>query len=78
MGDFRCVTCGKTTNSRHELEHHLKTHSEIRDVICHLCAKGFKHNEALRAHMRTHGEKTIPCDLCDQKFATRGTFREDE
>ena len=22
--DFRCVTCGKTTNSRHELQHHMK------------------------------------------------------
>ena len=52
-----------------------RVHSEVRDVICHLCAKGFKTTEALRAHMRTHMEKTIPCDLCDQKFTTRSTFK---
>ena len=27
--------------------------------------------------MKTHMEKSVPCDLCDLKFTTRATMRED-
>ena len=56
------------------LKKHILLHSGLRPFICDVCGNGYKDKTGLQLHMQTHGEKTIQCDLCEQRFKKRKTF----
>ncbi|XP_053849111.1 transcriptional repressor CTCFL isoform X3 [Vidua macroura] len=52
---------------------HLKTHSDEKRHVCHLCPKAFRTAALLHNHVNTHtGNKPHKCSECDTAFVTRG------
>ncbi|NXM74285.1 CTCFL protein, partial [Serilophus lunatus] len=56
-----------------DLRHPLKTHSDEKHHMCHLCPEAFHTAALLHSHVNTHtGTKTYKCSECDTAFVTRG------
>ena len=72
--DFQCPLCPKSFMDKGNLKKHILLHSGLRSFICDVCGNGYKDRTGLKLHMATHGEKTIQCDLCEQRFKKRKTF----
>ena len=48
----KCVTCGKTFSSRHYLDKHALSHSDIRSFQCPVCDFASKRKDHVRGHIR--------------------------
>ena len=74
----RCTICGKSFHQNHELETHLKSHSESERFNCAKCGKEFVLKWRLRKHMSVHAtnkychyfnnQKSCPFKLLGCKF----------
>lgn len=51
---FKCFFCTFTSVKLPSLRHHLKTHSEEKRHVCHLCPKAFRTASLLHNHVNTH------------------------
>ncbi|XP_015837824.1 uncharacterized protein LOC103314758 isoform X3 [Tribolium castaneum] len=71
---YKCGICEKEFKLNSILRKHVK-HVHLKDYNyyqCHLCGKQFCYKDSLRLHFVTHNSvKTVKCDLCPKKFATR-------
>ena len=66
-----CDICGWMTQQRGSITKHKKTHQEIKDFVCDLCAKSFIKKVNFEAHLfRDHGigEQKFKCETCGQTF----------
>lgn len=45
-----CQVCGKVLQSRHHLDIHLRSHSNVKPYMCLICGRSYKHNKDLRKH----------------------------
>ncbi|XP_017590217.1 PREDICTED: transcriptional repressor CTCFL isoform X2 [Corvus brachyrhynchos] len=70
---FNCFFCTFTSVKLSSLRRHLKTHSDEKRHVCHLCLKAFRTATLLHNHVNTHtGNKPHKCSECDRAFVTRG------
>ncbi|XP_058706643.1 transcriptional repressor CTCFL isoform X1 [Poecile atricapillus] len=70
---FNCFFCTFTSVKLSSLRRHLKTHSDEKRHVCHLCPKAFRTATLLHNHVNTHtGNKPHKCSECDTAFVTRG------
>ncbi|XP_027737057.1 transcriptional repressor CTCFL isoform X5 [Empidonax traillii] len=70
---FSCCFCTFTSARLSNLKRHLKTHSDEKRYLCHLCPKAFRTATLLHNHVNTHtGTKPHKCSECDTAFVTRG------
>ncbi|XP_063260985.1 transcriptional repressor CTCFL [Prinia subflava] len=70
---LNCFFCTFTSVKLSGLRHHLKTRSEEKRHVCHLCPKAFRTATLLHNHVNTHtGTKPHKCSECDTAFVTRG------
>ncbi|XP_032931113.1 transcriptional repressor CTCFL [Catharus ustulatus] len=70
---FNCFFCTFTSVKLSSLRRHLKTHSDEKRHMCHLCPKAFRTATLLHNHVNTHtGNKPHKCSECDTAFVTRG------
>ncbi|XP_027553025.1 transcriptional repressor CTCFL isoform X1 [Neopelma chrysocephalum] len=70
---FSCCFCTFTSARLSNLKRHLKTHSDEKRYLCHLCPKAFRTATLLHNHVNTHtGTKPYKCSECDTAFVTRG------
>ncbi|XP_059718723.1 transcriptional repressor CTCFL isoform X3 [Haemorhous mexicanus] len=70
---FNCFFCTFTSVKLSSLRRHLKTHSDEKRHVCHLCPKAFRTAALLHNHVNTHtGNKPHKCSECDTAFVTRG------
>ncbi|XP_060572451.1 gastrula zinc finger protein xLCGF3.1-like [Ruditapes philippinarum] len=57
----RCPICGKLTQSRYQLEVHVRTHTGEKPYRCTLCEKRFSHKSNIKRHLLSqHGDKSLP------------------
>ncbi|CAM9564304.1 unnamed protein product [Bubo scandiacus] len=70
---FSCGLCTFTTLSISSLKHHLKTHSDEKHHVCHLCLKAFRTATLLHNHVNVH-TRTRPYKRsdCGMAFVTSG------
>ncbi|TRZ21536.1 hypothetical protein HGM15179_005587, partial [Zosterops borbonicus] len=70
---FQLFFCTFPSVKLSSLKHHLKTHSEEKHHVCHLCPKTFRTATLLHNHVNAHtGNKPHKCSECDTAFVTRG------
>ncbi|KAK7113879.1 zinc finger protein 850-like [Littorina saxatilis] len=68
-----CSVCGRTYNSYHKLQRHVKSHGDT-GGICHVCGKVFQTKSALRSHTKLHAspEGMFQCPQCPKSFRFQG------
>ncbi len=63
---YICQICNKQVTN---LKSHLRTHTGIKDCICHVCGKCFAYSSGLKKHMIIHLEKKpLECQYCNKGF----------
>ncbi|XP_071615532.1 transcriptional repressor CTCFL isoform X2 [Heliangelus exortis] len=68
-----CGLCTFTSLRISNLNHHVKTHSDEKHHVCHLCLKAFNTATILHNHLNTHtGTRPYKCGDCDMAFVTSG------
>lgn len=71
--NFKCPVCKKNFMSQKSLDAHSKYHEESKKITCNICGKSMVNG--FKDHLRVHNNlKEFDCDLCDQKFNTKGTL----
>ncbi|XP_010226024.1 PREDICTED: transcriptional repressor CTCFL [Tinamus guttatus] len=70
---FSCDLCPFTSLRISSLNRHVKTHSDEKPHVCHLCLKAFRTATLLRNHVNAHtGTRPYKCCDCDMAFVTSG------
>ncbi|XP_059683395.1 transcriptional repressor CTCFL [Gavia stellata] len=70
---FSCGLCTFTSLRISSLNRHVKTHSDEKRHVCHLCLKAFRTAIRLHNHLNVHtGTRPYKCSDCDMAFVTRG------
>ncbi|KAK2529062.1 Ctcfl [Columba livia] len=70
---FSCGLCTFTSLRTSNLKHHVKTHSDEKRHVCHLCLKAFRTAAVLHNHVNAHtGTRPHKCSDCDMAFVTSG------
>ncbi|XP_077643195.1 transcriptional repressor CTCFL [Lonchura striata] len=71
---FNCFFCTFSAHTSAKLSRcHLRTHSDEKRHVCHLCPKAFQRAALLHNHVNAHtGNKPHKCSECDAAFVTRG------
>ncbi|KAM6340259.1 LOW QUALITY PROTEIN: transcriptional repressor CTCFL, partial [Alca torda] len=70
---FSCGLCTFTSLRISSLNHHVKTHSDDKHHVCHLCLKAFRTATLLHNHVNVHtGTRPYKCSDCDMAFVTSG------
>ncbi|XP_054701987.1 transcriptional repressor CTCFL isoform X2 [Grus americana] len=73
---FNCGLCTFTSLRISSLKRHMKTHSDEKRHVCHLCLKAFRTATLLHNHVNVHtGEKPYECYVCQAKFTQSGTMK---
>lgn len=69
--DYRycCLICNRKFLRKHDLDNHIKTHSQIRKFKCEYCPQKFLTTRGLKNHIGVHtGELPYKCGLCPMAF----------
>lgn len=54
------------------LIYHIKSHQNIRDVMCEICGAAFRHRGSYNKHLKGHkGIREHKCDECAKSFRTK-------
>ncbi|KAM6248268.1 LOW QUALITY PROTEIN: transcriptional repressor CTCFL [Porphyrio hochstetteri] len=70
---FNCGVCTFTSLRVSSLNCHVKTHSDEKHHVCHLCLKSFHTATLLHNHVNVHtGARPYKCSDCDMAFVTSG------
>ncbi|XP_054701986.1 transcriptional repressor CTCFL isoform X1 [Grus americana] len=70
---FNCGLCTFTSLRISSLKRHMKTHSDEKRHVCHLCLKAFRTATLLHNHVNVHtGTRPYKCNDCDMAFVTSG------
>ncbi|KAK4812894.1 hypothetical protein QYF61_027288 [Mycteria americana] len=70
---FNCGLCTFTSLKISNLNRHVKTHSDEKRHVCHLCFKAFRTATLLHNHVNVHtGTRPYKCSDCDMAFVTSG------
>ncbi|XP_075624960.1 transcriptional repressor CTCFL [Balearica regulorum gibbericeps] len=70
---FNCGLCAFTSLRISSLNRHMKTHSDEKRHVCHLCLKAFRTATLLHNHVNVHtGTRPYKCNDCDMAFVTSG------
>ena len=48
--EYKCETCGRSTNSEKNLKEHQRKHRDDCEYICKICKKGFHYRSGLKRH----------------------------
>ncbi len=69
---YDCKICNKTFGLHHDLQRHVKSHTEI--SVCEMCGKQYKTPSQLIIHRLRHDPnytkpEPIPCELCGKMFS---------
>ncbi|XP_051489369.1 transcriptional repressor CTCFL [Apus apus] len=68
---FNCGLCTFSSLRTSNLNRHVKTHSDEKRHMCHLCLRAFHTATVLHNHMNTHtGTRPYKCSECDMAFVT--------
>ncbi|KAJ2998859.1 hypothetical protein HDV02_003969 [Globomyces sp. JEL0801] len=63
-GKHNCHLCDRSfaSSRNHDLNRHIKTHSQVRPHVCEICGRSFARRDALKRHERMNPEgKKIHC-----------------
>ena len=78
---FTCGECKLKTNTKKEMDKHVKEHKEtgsdesiLREYICKTCEKGFEKEDDYNFHLQTHEDlktsrKMFKCDKCKVRLS---------
>lgn len=75
---FFCEQCPNGYKTKTSLNCHIKTaHLGIKRFVCEECGKKFNQRAQLQQHAIVHAkEANVPCQSCDETFATGVLYRE--
>ncbi|CEJ93516.1 hypothetical protein VHEMI09097 [[Torrubiella] hemipterigena] len=59
---YQCDQCQQTFTRRHNLNAHMRSHTDIRNFICSVCSKAFVRSGDRDRHQQGHGEKRHKCE----------------
>lgn len=51
---LHCRLCSFNTSYQSNLTRHLKTHTDARPFLCHICKLTFKRSDHLKLHIQKH------------------------
>ncbi|KAL1435600.1 hypothetical protein MTO96_010982 [Rhipicephalus appendiculatus] len=69
QGRHQCALCPYSSNRRHDVDAHERTHNGVKPFVCHLCHKGFVQRSQLHVHLKSHsGERPHECMECGKRF----------
>ncbi|KAM9260593.1 LOW QUALITY PROTEIN: transcriptional repressor CTCFL [Cariama cristata] len=72
---FSCGFCMFTSLRISSLNRHVKTHSDEKRHVCHLCLKAFRTATLLHNHVNVHtGTRSYKCSDCGMAFVASGEF----
>ena len=77
---WTCEVCGKTFAHTSNYKNHIRTHSDDRPFVCHVCSIGFKERYHLKKHtlFKHTGELNEACRRCGKRFKDSTAVRAHE
>jgi len=77
---WTCEVCGKIFAHTSNYKNHIRTHSDDRPFVCHVCSIGFKERYHLKKHtlFKHTGELNEACRRCGKRFKDSTAVRAHE
>ena len=77
---WTCEVCGKIFAHTSNYKNHIRTHSDERPFVCHVCSIGFKERYHLKKHtlFKHTGELNEVCRRCGKRFKDSTAVRAHE
>ena len=77
---WTCEVCGKVFAHTSNYKNHIRTHSDERPFVCHVCSIGFKERYHLKKHtlFKHTGELNEACRRCGKRFKDSTAVRAHE
>ena len=77
---WTCEVCGKIFAHTSNYKNHIRTHSDERPYVCHVCSIGFKERYHLKKHtlFKHTGELNEACRRCGKRFKDSTAVRAHE
>ena len=77
---WTCEVCGKVFAHTSNYKNHIRTHSDDRPFVCHICSIGFKERYHLKKHalFKHSGELNEACRRCGKRFKDSTAVRAHE
>ena len=68
--------CFKKFSVRYDLNHHMKTHIQMKSYQCDFCTKSYRNSGNLKRHIRDFHEKikSYKCTTCSKSFAQESSL----